>query len=270
MERRDIQQALWFGNNGTEPAQSNTMSGYGNQVGSYVGINPYTGMSVNPVVADRLYADLILRGADSQIALGRKQQEFEFKKELEAVKQQGAREIYEMRKSLEDQKCQMALKRDEALHNRKINREMAQVAIFEDSDGFLCQEIIFPDGKKLYSKPIVNKPNLQMICLYAMDSDDVVAIVGIDGFDDKIILGGKFFDAVGLWKMLQSKGVVIGVCREKKKQIIELIFAYLVDHAKKRKLPSSLGWYQTEQGWMFAAKASQTMLGARKGDYECE
>lgn len=267
MEQREVKQAIGPATNGTGWLQSNDLAGHPD---GYVNYNPYTGLPVNPMVADKLYADLITKNLDSQIAFGRKQQEHEWKKELEAVKQEGERKIYEMRVELEEKKQEMALKRDEALYRRKINREMAQISIFENSEGYLCQEIIFPEGEIEYSRPIVNQPNLQMMCLYSVEGDDVVAIVGINNFAEKVILREKNFDAIGLGKMLQTKGVVIGVCREKKKQVLELIFAYLVERAEKRKIPNSLGWYQTEQGWAFAERISQTMLGAMKGEFEYE
>lgn len=216
-------------------------------------INPYTGYPIDKNCMEK-YLDY---------SLGIEKQKFQNALDIEKE-----RCIYEMRKDLDDRKTENALRREEGMYRRKINREMAQYCVFENSEGFLCLEMTFPNGERTYSKPVVNSRNLYALCVCNVDSHDrEVCIIRSKHSDEQIILYGKSLCSDGFSKQLEQKGISILVCRERRKMVTEMIFTYLLENAKITELPDSLGWHQTKKGWFFTDLESKTIMGAMKGEF---
>ncbi len=239
------------GGTGFNPAPANTNIPLNQPGMGYAGIvNPCTGYPVDKVTADRLYMEA---------ALSSHKMELEMKREYFSN---------ELKKELEDKKTKNAMKRDEAIENRRLNRALSWEALIEDENGFLRIVRRFPNNTANYSKPIINHAHIRMTRFQDWENPRNIAdIIKMDGFSGQIVMYGKSLSAKGLARALEQKGVRITVCREKKKQTEEMLYTYLIENAAQKEVPSSTGWYQKDNQWFFVSSEAQTIRGIMKGVY---
>jgi hypothetical protein len=128
--------------------------------------------------------------------------------------------------------------------------------------------MIFPDGSKRCSKPILNKKNLFMhLVTDRLNSDSRVAIISWEGYNS-VTLCKDHLSPLGLGKALERYGVVINVSRERHKLTKQMLFAYLVEHALIYELPFTTGWNKTPDGlWEFTSDIALTFKGAENGRF---
>lgn len=148
-------------------------------------------------------------------------------------------------------KSEIAEKRDEAIFARKIKREMAVLSAFKNGDGFICVQMTMPDGTAIYTPPVLKVRGLKMVVLDDPVGSDTRVLVSWEDVKEHIILSGKQLCADGMRRALEKHGVVIVAGRDRKKEMAELVFAFLYESAIHVQMPSILGWSHTEEGWFF-------------------
>lgn len=171
----------------------------------------------------------------------------------------------ENRKKQEERKAFWKEKLNQGIYERKINRENAAFAAFENADGEICMQMKMANGSVYYSPPVLNVQRLNMIVYNTFDLSDCVAIITWDNGKNKIILSDQNLSPDGMKKALEKKGVFILTSRERKKETAGLIFSYLYSKANYILLPRSLGWNKVEADWIFASCPGETIIGIKKG-----
>ena len=145
-------------------------------------------------------------------------------------------------------KEEMQQRREIAKERRKENRMLARKAGYENSEGFLCMEIIYPDGTKMHSKRILNVKNIRMTCMRDITDFQIkIAVVRWDGSEDNW-LGEKEISPKGLKKLFDSHGVALEVCRDRKNEMIDIVWQFLMKKATYVECYPRFGWCYTKSG----------------------
>lgn len=165
-------------------------------------------------------------------------------------------------------KAQLAEKRDEANARRKINSENAVIAVFEDVDGYLRIQTKFPDGNSSYSQPIFKYANIHFMRLVSnKDNTALDAIFWMEEKQEKLIfLKGEKRNSKYLLKEMERQGNPILVGRDRKKQIGDLVYGFLVDHGSTDRIPEHYGWNKEGNSWFFVSEGQFTLEKYEKGD----
>lgn len=213
-------------------------------------LNPFTGLPVDTRVADTKYLDFLLKSEENR--------------QVHALEMDKQRFIYDMRKELEDKKLENAMKREAGMEQRKLYREMAQNEIFENVEGFLCIETIFPNGEHVFSKPVINCPHMSAKRYCEINGTKEVVLISLDNDSSEIVLRDGMLNALEFTRQLESQGVAITVCRERRKIVAEMVFAYLMGRAIVKKMPLTCGWHCLAGEWNYVGEESDTLLGVLK------
>lgn len=232
-------------------------------------INPYTGKKMPKNMADQLYYNQSMAALENswvqsnsnlafwhQVELNNQKKAHD--EEIQRIKLERSREEAEYKRQLEEYKAEMAIKRMEAIEELKMNRACASQGLFEDINGFLCLETVFPNGKKLISEPIMNVSCVQMICLINMcDMYDKVALLSWKDCSEPVVLNDITSKALN--NVLTNWGLNLRVGRDRKKIIIEILLSYLMEHANIKKAVPKVGWNLISGEWFFESDPEKTL-----------
>lgn len=228
------------------------------QTVSYGYVNPYTGLYLNPVVADRIYMDSLKYQAEKE----KQMVDYACKKDLEMLKA-------ENRFRLEEKQEENRVRRIEGMQARTDEQENASYAIFKDSEKRLCLETKYPTRKSDYSKPVINSADMRAYRICDMETHKTVAVImDADNLTEEIVLVRADINPRVFERCLSKCGLAITTSRERRKMVVELLLSYLIDKATVVELPKTVGWTQTDMGWIFAASDAETIEGVLKGRYE--
>ncbi|WP_455190855.1 hypothetical protein [Eubacterium ramulus] len=164
-------------------------------------------------------------------------------------------ENYKLKNRLdfEEKKAKIAERRDEAIQRRKELKQLARKAAFEDSEGYLCLEVIRPDNSRSKSNRIVNVPYIRMICITDVtNANRKMGFISWSKKENKHFLQENVFSQKGLRNLFDENGVSIEVGRDKKNEMLDMIWSFLVQNAKQLYAFPYYGWCKTSQGWRFA------------------
>jgi len=235
------------------------------EYGSYM-VNPFTGYPVNAAVLDKSYVDSLMRieEAKCKSVLEMNKQNLEHANRM-ALEERKA----EHRLAYEDRHSENVMRRFYGMEEKKAEREHSVSSVFEDAEGCLCLETRYMNGDVFCSKPIINCFNMRAhrIC-DAETHETVVVIIAINDFTEQIILVGEDINPRLFDKCLSKRGIAVKASRERRKMVVDLMFAYLMEHATATELPNSVGWTKTNKGWFFTEFESKTTGGAARGYYE--
>ena len=157
------------------------------------------------------------------------------------------------RLDFEEKKAKIAEKRDETIQRRKELNHLARKAAFEDSEGYLCLEVIRPDNSRSKSDRIVNVPYIRMICFTDVTkAGRKMGVISWHNKNNKHFLQENAFSPKGLRNLFDENGVSIEVGRDKKNEMLDMIWSFLVQNAKQFRVFPYYGWCKTSQGWRFA------------------
>ena len=166
----------------------------------------------------------------------------------------------DLKMRLEEQKYRNAVNRDAALSLLKEQRLNASQKIFENGDGFLCIQTVFSNFKEQFSAPIMKKPYMQMTILRTEEDNQCsVQSIGWEDNKDGFLLCGSECNVSGFLKELGKSANAILVGRDRKKQIGELVYSYLIEHSEICILPEHYGWNKTKKGWIFVGEEDITI-----------
>lgn len=189
------------------------------------------------------------------------QQMFQLNMKIQYEKNQCAN----MARLQENEYSLKAMLEDKRALNRfvsRLEREESLYGIYEDSEGFLCKELLTPDGKKISSKRICTKRHLRMreYCSFHKEKHRVFEIVWDECHaEDKLFLREDKLSGGVLSAKLISGGVSIQTAREYKRNLMDLVLSYLIEHAERIELPWSFGWNLTTEGWLWVSDEAETM-----------
>lgn len=205
---------------------------------------------MNSNTAEYLFKQTVVANRNAQIEFNKMSLHHQFKMEEEAYK------------------AHIAEKREESNFRRKINRENAVTAIIEDAGGYLCVQIKFPDGNSSYSDPIFKYANIHLTRILAKKSDEEINIIRWqDGNKEKgFVLKGAKCNSKHLMKEMEKQGNPILVSRDRKKQIADLVYGFLVDHGNTVRIPEHYGWNKEGDSWFFADERQFTIERYEKGE----
>lgn len=176
---------------------------------------------------------------------------------------QMARDQYKHSLRMEENKQKAELK--EQAENRRTEKarkkEFEQSLICEDAEGYLRIQSRIPDEKDLLSGKIFHERNIKLFNIVSSEPICKMQIVTWDGLKSFILLVGKECSDRGLSKKLSENGVSPSFGRDKNRQIMKLVYAYLVTHADDCKIKRYFGWCKTDRGWEFAAEGEMTVQG---------
>lgn len=225
---------------------------YGLQRGTFLGA-PYTGVYSTPTfmpspqAIDKVWVDSAKSSIDTE------------------CRRQLLQAEYALRKDLDEKKALWKEKLNRGIFERKIHRDNATFAVFENADGKICIQMQMVGEPVYYSPPILNVSGLKMVLYHTFDSSDCVAVITWDATKSKITLSDQNLCSDGMRKALEKQGVCISTMKERKKEVTELVFAYLASKANHILLPRSLGWNKVGADWVFASCPGETIIGIKNG-----
>lgn len=229
-------------------------------------INPYTGLPLNPTVADKSFMDAIMKMEEeklkAQLDMEKQKLEYAYKRDLEMLKA-------ENRLRLEEKQSENIMKRVEGMQVRTEERENAAYAIFKDSENRLRLETKYPTRKPDYSEPVINSTDMRAYRICDMETHETVVVI-VDGnnLTEKIVLARTDVNPRVFERCLSKRGLAVTTGRERRKLVLELLLSYLVDEAAVVELPKTVGWSKTNTGWIFAVSDAETIEGVVRGRYE--
>lgn len=164
------------------------------------------------------------------------------------------------RLELENVKRENAEKRDAAIQERKEQRSLARKALFKDMDGYLCMQTIFPNGKKYYSNRVLSVADIEMTCIIDITNfDRRVGLLEWNREKKKHLLKEQDFSAKGLEKLFEKNGVALEVGRDRKREMLGMIWQFLMENSKHISAFPYRGWCYTRDGWKFADHQNMTI-----------
>ncbi len=172
---------------------------------------------------------------------------------------------YKNRKEQDERKALWKEKLNRGIFERKIHRDNATFAVFENADGKICIQMQMVGEPVYYSPPVLNVSGLKMVLYHTFDSSDCVAVITWDATKSKITISDQNLCSDGMRKALEKQGVCISTLKERKKEVTELVFAYLASKANHILLPRSLGWNKVGADWVFASCPGETIIGIKNG-----
>ena len=161
----------------------------------------------------------------------------------------------ENQKELKQLENNNRIKRMEKQEELRLKRNLVTYGIYEDSDGFLCSEIINADGKKAGAKVLVKKRHLRMTCYWYEGKKwyDTVYEIRWDGNDDSVVLTENECTPNGIYSKLAKAGVAMSLGRNGKQELLDKLFSYLKSHMLNEEKPLQKGWNLMSDGqWFFA------------------
>lgn len=171
---------------------------------------------------------------------------------------------YNQKEHFERFKTEMVIKRLNTIEENRQKRELSNRAVFKNSEGKLCFEIITPDGEHIMSRPVIQKTNMKMRLFYSSipDYDAKYAEISWDGLKEPILLAGDKLSEKGFAKLLIQSGVSIQISREQKKDFVSLALAYLIENATWKEVPYTTGWnLMSDNTWIFETDTKKTLEG---------
>lgn len=231
-----------------------------------VPINPFTGLPINPAVADKSYMDALLKmegeRIKAQFDIEKQKLDYAHKKDLEILKS-------ENRLRLEEKQAENIAKRLEGMQARTAERENASYAIFRDSESRLRLETRYPTRKSDYSEPIINSDSMQAYRICDVETHKTVAVlIKADNMPEKIVLAREDVNPRVFERCLSKRGLAVTTSRERRKLVLELLLSFLIDEAAVVELPKTVGWRKADTGWIFAESDAKTIEGVVRGCYE--
>lgn len=205
-----------------------------------------------------------LNGYGNQVMLTPEQQNYAIKRHIDLEVDLARREAdfkYDVQK--ENMKLLNMEKRQEGIEKRKRNRENASYAISKDSEGRFCLETTFLNGDVEVSRPVMNVSNMYMTSLVGMETGDYVNLLMWDEMKRDIMLT-KDSDVKAFRTAINLAGIAIQVGRDRKKDVAELIFAYIVRNCKSVSIADHLGWNKADDKWIWIQKEEDTLCYWKK------
>lgn len=205
-----------------------------------------------------------LNGYGNQVMLTPEQQNYAIKRHIDLEVDLARREAdfkYDVQK--ENVKLLNMEKRQEGIETRKRNRENASYEICKDSEGRFCLETTFLNGDVEVSRPVMNVSKMYMVRLVGIETGDYVNQISWDEMNRDIILT-KDLDAKAFRTAMNLAGIAIQVGRDRKKDVAELIFAYIVRNCKSVSIADHLGWNKAGDKWIWIQKEEDTLCYWKK------
>ena len=200
-----------------------------------------------------------LNGYGNQVMLTPEQQNYAIKRHIDLEVDLARREAdfkYDVQK--ENVKLLNMEKRQEGIEARKRNRQNASYAISKDSEGRFCLETTFLNGDVEVSRPVMNVSNMYMISLVGMGTGDYVNLVMWDEMQSEIVLTRES-DVKTFKTAINKAGIAIQVGRDRKKDVLDLIFAHLIRNCKKVSVAEHLGWNKANDKWIWIENEVETL-----------
>lgn len=205
-----------------------------------------------------------LNGYGNQVMLTPEQQNYAIKRHIDLEVDLARREAdfkYDVQK--ENVKLLNMEKRQEGIETRKRNRENASYEICKDSEGRFCLETTFLNGDVEVSRPVMNVSKMYMVRLVGIETGDYVNQISWDEMNRDIILT-KDLDVKAFRTAMNLAGIAIQVGRDRKKDVAELIFAYIVRNCKSVSIADHLGWNKAGDKWIWIQKEEDTLCYWKK------
>lgn len=159
---------------------------------------------------------------------------------------------YLLKSNLEFQKNCYAERREETRERHRRERDLVQLRVFENPDGFLCVEHKYPDGTTKHSQAILSISKLRLkkaICPMIPEKNCYKV------FWHENPQGVKIPDtemtANKLAMVLQKHGIVLCVSKAKKAETLEAIYSFLFENLEAEEDLLIFGWNKTKAGWKF-------------------
>lgn len=153
----------------------------------------------------------------------------------------------------------------EYLMNRKeemkMQREMITYGISENCEGFLCKEQFSAEGKLVGYKKICNKKHLRMEQFFTMEEEEIIYYICWEDClkGQGIYLRREKLTPDELALVLTKAGISIQTSRDYKRNLLELVIVYLLQHSKNIELPKTFGWNKMSEGWQWISDGTITM-----------
>lgn len=144
-------------------------------------------------------------------------------------------------------------------------RELLTYGIIENSDGYLCRELVSAEGKTIGVKPVTKNRNIKMVCYfsYPLNDRERVYVIHWEASEREIRLVGENATPDKLDREFSKAGIAFQTSREYRKNLMDQVFSYLVSHASEIEIPRSYGWNKMSTGeWVFARRdTNKTIRG---------
>lgn len=138
-------------------------------------------------------------------------------------------------------------------------RELQQEAVIADPDGYLRIQSTQPGGKAVLSDPITNVRGISLVRIISWGSTIDIQAIYCEDIKEAIYLVGKECTVKGFQKALEGFGIVVHFGRDKRREVYDLIYEYLIRNCSVRNCKYRFGWNKTEHGWQFASENEETI-----------
>ena len=140
-------------------------------------------------------------------------------------------------------------------------RELLTDGVFENSEGYLCRELISAEGKTIGTKPIIQQRFMEVFFLYAASGSDGVYVIKWHDSERRVFLTGKDVSPEGMEKAFIKAGISYQTSRDYRKNLNALVFAFVMKHSKSLEVPRCYGWNLMSTGeWVFAVRGKDLTL----------
>lgn len=159
---------------------------------------------------------------------------------------------YHLKSALEFQKNFYAEKREQTRERHRRERELVQLRVFENPDGFLCVEQRYPDGTTKHSSAVLSIGRVGMkklICPMIPEKNSYIVCWRENPQGVKIPESEMTTEKLA--KVLQQHGVVLHVSRAKKAETLDAIYSFLFENLEAEEDLLIFGWNKTKSGWIF-------------------
>lgn len=264
-------------------AQYNVPENYTPQMVAAVPDNNWNGngyvcrqQSFSPSISQQTYEAIMMKSAliDQQAFRNKENSVLNYQLKLEEINAQTENklrrdaELAKQKKEEIQLKADNDLRRDEAKAQRREQLENASLYPVQDADGFIRIQKNFPDGKILFSEPILRWPYVELFRIISAESGLCVAHLvkwnTLEG-SRKFILPKSEGTVLGFIKAIEAAGNPFRVGRDRKRQIGDLVFGFLLERSSNVVLPECFGWYKVNNIWKFAYEGDMTIESLFKG-----
>ncbi len=155
----------------------------------------------------------------------------------------------------------MQIRRNETIELNRRRRLLATARIFVNAARQISVEIIAQDGSKIGEKVLMDQKNLHGTLLFSLFREEKFFALQIqwDSPLGKVVIKEADLCPKVMVRKLARAGVAIHCSRERRTEIIETLFAFLLETATTQELPYTVGWNKMSSGnWYFESDSRKT------------
>ena len=164
-------------------------------------------------------------------------------------------------------KAALASVLEDEREKRREKRENASIAPFQDADGYLRIQKSVTHQKAVISEPIFKWPWISLQKVISPAQKRCVAhLISWNGEHGRVNALLKKMETSEFVKVMDCSGNPFKIGRDRKRQLGDMVYGFLIENSDTLLLPDYLGWNKMEDdNWFFAWEHDSTIQGLMEG-----